>query len=288
LVVALLALFFAIGGPSFAADAAGGAVRLITGKQVRNNSLTTKDVRNGSLLAADFKPGQLPVGAQGPKGDTGAKGDTGPAGAPGTNGTDGADGSDGSDGDDGTSVTSTSEPAGPNCPDGGVRFTSASGDSYACDGAKGDTGSAGTTGQAASSVFGTGALTVTPTTPTTDLPGLTTTMTVPANSRLYIATDGGLQTSSTAATGFSTVDVAVSVDGALLTNGLYARVICANTTGVMPMSCRWSMSAAITLASGSHTIKVVGMGINSGSNASVSGGTGSVNQGTLSVVILKT
>jgi hypothetical protein len=81
LVVALLALFFAIGGPSFAADTAGSAVKLVTGKQVKNNSLTTKDVKNGSLLKADFKPGQLPTGAQGLKGDTGPPGpSTGPAG----------------------------------------------------------------------------------------------------------------------------------------------------------------------------------------------------------------
>jgi hypothetical protein len=75
IVLALMALFFAIGGPSFASDAAGQAARLITGKQVKDRSLTTKDVKDRSLLARDFKPGQLPVGAQGPKGDTGAKGD---------------------------------------------------------------------------------------------------------------------------------------------------------------------------------------------------------------------
>lgn len=74
LAVALLALFFAIGGPSFAADTAGSAVKRITGKQVKDNSLTTKDVKNRSLLKADFKAGQLPGGAQGPKGD---KGETG-------------------------------------------------------------------------------------------------------------------------------------------------------------------------------------------------------------------
>jgi hypothetical protein len=79
-VVALIALFFAIGGPSFAVGAVGDAARLITGKQVKNSSLTTKDVKNGSLLSADFKAGQLPAGAQGPKGDAGPKGDKGDTG----------------------------------------------------------------------------------------------------------------------------------------------------------------------------------------------------------------
>jgi hypothetical protein len=83
--VAGLALFFAIGGPSFAADAAQSAVKLITGKNVKDSSLTTKDVKDGSLLKKDFRAGQLPAGAtgpQGPKGETGSKGDTGPATGP--------------------------------------------------------------------------------------------------------------------------------------------------------------------------------------------------------------
>jgi hypothetical protein len=87
MVVALLALFFALGGPSFASDAAKSAVKLITGKNVKNNSLTTKDIKNHSLLKKDFKSGQLPTGARGLKGDTGARGamgatgpSTGPAG----------------------------------------------------------------------------------------------------------------------------------------------------------------------------------------------------------------
>jgi outer membrane protein assembly factor BamB len=54
----------------------------------------------------------------GPKGDAGPKGATGPAGAP------------------GQSVTSSSLSTGDaNCPDGGTRFTSVSGATYACNGA---------------------------------------------------------------------------------------------------------------------------------------------------------
>jgi hypothetical protein len=55
-------------------------------------------------------------------------------GPPGTNGT------------NGTNVTSAPEPAGTNCANGGSSFTSASGTTYACNGApgaKGDTGQAG-------------------------------------------------------------------------------------------------------------------------------------------------
>jgi len=97
LAVAMLALFFAVGGPSFASDVAGRAAALITGKQVKDSSLTTKDVKNGSLLSRDFKAGQLLAGPQGPpgaKGDSGtqgAKGDTGVHGAKGDTGTAGSD-----------------------------------------------------------------------------------------------------------------------------------------------------------------------------------------------------
>ena len=82
----VIAIFFAVGGPSFAADAVSHAARLITGKQIKDSSITTKDIKNGSLLNADFKAGQLPsgprgpAGGQGPKGETGQKGDTGPPG----------------------------------------------------------------------------------------------------------------------------------------------------------------------------------------------------------------
>jgi hypothetical protein len=83
LAVAGLALFFAIGGPSFAAGAVKSAAHLITGKQIKNNSITTKDVKNGSLLKQDFKGGQLPVGPRGLQGVQGTAGTDGRDGAPG-------------------------------------------------------------------------------------------------------------------------------------------------------------------------------------------------------------
>ena len=97
LVVAFVALFFAIGGSSFAADAVDSAAKLVTGKNVKNSSLTGKDVKNSSLtasdvkdrslLAADFKSGQLPAGpagSAGPKGETGSRGPQGQTGEAGT------------------------------------------------------------------------------------------------------------------------------------------------------------------------------------------------------------
>ncbi len=76
MIVALLALFVALGGSSYAALKINGkniAKRSVAGKKLRKNTLTSKEVRNGSLLGADFKPGQLPsgpTGATGPAGTT--------------------------------------------------------------------------------------------------------------------------------------------------------------------------------------------------------------------------
>ena len=89
-------------------------------------------------------------GPPGAKGDTGAQGATGADGVAGQKGADGAagpkgeDGPTGARGTDGISVTSEAVPAGNvHCPAGGSSFTSASGATYACNGAPGSVGGAG-------------------------------------------------------------------------------------------------------------------------------------------------
>jgi hypothetical protein len=155
-------------------------------------------------------------------------------------------------------------------------------------GQPGQNGAAGTTGQLGVGAFGTAALTVVGTSTTFALvPGLTTTIDVPAASVVMIATDGGVATTSTAATGFSQVDIVVLIDGALPPNGGYKRVIAANTTGITGVFAPWSMSVVVTLAAGSHTIEVQAGGTAQGANATVSGDVNSVNQGSLSVLVLK-
>src|SRR5687767_8996533 len=86
--IALLGLFVALGGTSQAQEAVSSAKRLITGKQIKNNAITSSKVKNGSLLVKDFKKGQLPKGAQGAKGDPGPAGPQGPQGDPGPAGKD--------------------------------------------------------------------------------------------------------------------------------------------------------------------------------------------------------
>jgi hypothetical protein len=84
MLVALLALFVALGGSSYAAlQIPRGSVGT---KQLKNGAVTSKKVRNNSLLVRDFKASQRsrlrgPQGARGPQGPQGQVGPaTGPAG----------------------------------------------------------------------------------------------------------------------------------------------------------------------------------------------------------------
>ena len=99
MVVALIALFIALGG------AAGAATTLVTTKMIANkavtrakiasNAVTGAKVKNGSLTAADFRKGTLLAGAQGAAGPQGPAGPTGPAGPQGATGATGATGPQG-------------------------------------------------------------------------------------------------------------------------------------------------------------------------------------------------
>lgn len=111
--VALLALFLALGGTSYA------AVKLprhsVGAAQLRKGAVTSSKVRNHSLRAVDFRHGQLPAGARGPKGDTGAAGAAGAQGPKGDTGTPGAAGP-------GYHFTTGSGATGPTLSQGGTYF----------------------------------------------------------------------------------------------------------------------------------------------------------------------
>jgi len=90
---------------------------------------------------------QGPPGATGPQGPAGATGPQGPTGATGPQGPTGATGATGATGPAGQSVVGASEPPGVNCANGGVKYTSATGVDYVCNGAsQGGTGGTGTYG----------------------------------------------------------------------------------------------------------------------------------------------
>lgn len=96
MVVALIALFIALGG------VAGAATTLVTTKMLANRSVTTAKiapnavtgakVKNGSLTAADFRKGTLLTGPQGAAGPQGPAGPAGPQGATGATGATGPQG----------------------------------------------------------------------------------------------------------------------------------------------------------------------------------------------------
>jgi hypothetical protein len=109
-VIACLALSIALGGTASAAV-------LITGKQVKDGSVSARDITNQSLTGLDVKDRSLtPLdfngsleGPAGPAGSNGLKGDTGPVGPGGAAGPQGPKGDKGEQG-----------PAGPSGPAGPV------------------------------------------------------------------------------------------------------------------------------------------------------------------------
>jgi hypothetical protein len=85
--IALLALFIALGGTSFAASQALLPRNSIGTAQIKRGAIVSSDVKDGGLLARDFKRGQLPAGPTGPQGAQGAQGAQGPQGVQGVAGT---------------------------------------------------------------------------------------------------------------------------------------------------------------------------------------------------------
>ncbi|MEA2444213.1 MAG: hypothetical protein QOJ12_1505 [Thermoleophilales bacterium] len=81
MVVALLALFVAMGGAGYAAFKL--PKNSVGTKQIKPSAVNSSKVRDGSLLAQDFRAGQLPAGPAGPAGLQGPQGQQGPTGAQG-------------------------------------------------------------------------------------------------------------------------------------------------------------------------------------------------------------
>jgi hypothetical protein len=100
LVVAIIALVFALGGGAWAITAS------VSGKHHKQPLKAKRHAR----------------GTRGPQGPAGPEGPEGPAGVNGKNGTNGKAGANGTNGTPGKSVVSGEEPAGENCEQGGYWF----------------------------------------------------------------------------------------------------------------------------------------------------------------------
>ena len=225
------------------------------------------------------------TGPQGPQGDKGATGDPGATGSPGAQGEigpAGPAGPAGADGKDGVSVTSAALASGDtNCPNGGSKFMSANGTTFACNGAD----ASGPLGQGAATAFGTGDVTFSGPS-RADLPGLTLTFTVPAATDVYVATNGGaLIFNQNVIGGFV---VFLVVDGNAVSAGGTQEVIMAPAPGASSTNANWSMSQVVPLTAGTHTIKIQGQNaVLGGGSVLLSGGQGALNEGALTVLMLK-
>lgn len=120
----------------------------------------------------------------------------------------------------------------------------------------------------------------------TTIPGLTTSITVPAGYSVYVSTYGGFQTQSAASGGFSTIDFGLHVDGVLPTNGGFQRVTALNNTGVGNSLSFWSLAQLVPMAAGTHTIELKAKW-NLGAAANVSGDNTTAVQGVLTVMLIK-
>lgn len=111
LVVALIALFVALGGTGYAAltlpkNSVGSAqIRkgAVKNRNLAANAVTSAKVRRRSLVASDFKRNSLPRGRRGPQGPPGPPGPRGPEGQRGAEGPRGPEGPPGAPGAPGAS-----------------------------------------------------------------------------------------------------------------------------------------------------------------------------------------
>ncbi len=179
-------------------------------------------------------------------------------------------------------------PAGPTGPIGPTGLTGPTGNTGPT-GPTGNTGPAGTTGQDVYEVYGTAQLVVsTSTSLYTLIPGLAQTITVPANCKVIVSTDGGIQSTGATNTTFSVLDIGIFVDGTVSASGGQRRIAIANTTALAQLIQNWSMERAYTLTAGSHTFEVKAVSGAAGSaNANVSSSSAPQLQGTLRVTIIK-
>lgn len=95
LIIASIALAFALSGSSFATVAQLLPRNSVGTAQLKNNAVTAAKIKNGTVGLADLtrsarRPGPPgpagPAGPAGPRGDTGQQGPAGPAGPPGVSG----------------------------------------------------------------------------------------------------------------------------------------------------------------------------------------------------------
>jgi hypothetical protein len=137
-------------------------------------------------------------------------------------------------------------------------------------------------------VVSTGQLVVAPSqTSFVQIPGMFTTVNVPAAAKVRVHTDGGLQCTA-AGNAYSAVDLAIFVDGIASSPAGQRRVIAANSAAVGQMIATWSFDRVYTLAPGNHTFEVRAASADpSATTANVASGSAPQIQAVLQVTILR-
>ena len=152
-------------------------------------------------------------------------------------------------------------------------------------GAAGPQGPAGTTGQFAATVYTTSQLQLTTgMTAYTLVPGLTQTITVPANAKVYISSDGGFQNANTGVN-HGVADFAVFIDGVAST--LQRRVPAANSSSLGQIIAQWSLSSVFNMTAGSHTIQLRAKYAEGTAQLNIGSATADLIKGNLSILIIK-
>lgn len=234
----------------------------------------------GAAGAASTVPG--PAGPLGATGSAGAQGPAGPAGAQGPQGPQGMQGFIGAQGLPGpTGAASTVPgPPGPAGPQGLQGPAGPQGEP----GAPGPTGSFGTTGQGFIKVLGTGPIS----NPFADvIPGLSTTISVPDSSFVFISAEGSFSFSSTARfEGLVTVDLVINRTTTVATRTF--RTFPAGGGSATSIQMTWALTFVGTLAPGEHRIEVRATAPYAGGGAfAVFGSDSTSTPSTLTAVILK-
>jgi hypothetical protein len=142
-------------------------------------------------------------------------------------------------------------------------------------------------GQSSTSSFNTGSITLNNGAGFFYATGYPVTVNIPANSTVLVTADIGVQTNSNSTAGYSTVDVALIVDGAFPADGVYQRLTVTNNGGVVFCFDYSSISQAFSsLSAGNHTFGIAGQCVG-GTSATFGGNNTTVLQGEMTVTIIK-
>jgi hypothetical protein len=113
------------------------------------------------------------------------------------------------------------------------------------------------------------------------VPGLTQGVSVPSNSKVYVASHGEVLCDNSAPGGASAVEVAILVDGVP-----QLRQLVIAETSALPGYANWSLSGAVPVSPGFHFIEVRAHWLG-GDPADVSGSSGTFLQSAMTVLFLR-